>query len=64
MDQVPHIHFTREEFAAGTDHHATPMARLVVAAVAAAESRIVGELPTFADGRACDVVLERLRMST
>jgi predicted dehydrogenase len=54
----------REEFAAGTDHHATPMARLAVAAVAAVESRIVGELPTFADGRACDVVLERLRMST
>jgi predicted dehydrogenase len=55
---------TREEFATETDHHATPMARLALAATAAAAARIVGELPTFGDGRACDVVLERLRMST
>lgn len=54
----------REVFVAATDHHATPMARLAAAAASAVETRIVGELPTFADGRACDLVLERLRMST
>ena len=54
----------REEFAAAVDHHATPMARLAAAVATAVQTRIVGELPTFADGRACDVVLERLRMST
>jgi predicted dehydrogenase len=54
----------REEFVTGTDHHETPMARLAAVAAAAAETRLVGELATFADGRACDVVLDRLRMST
>jgi predicted dehydrogenase len=55
----------REEFAAETDHHATPMARLAAAAATATRETVVtSELPTFADGRACDAILERLRMST
>jgi predicted dehydrogenase len=56
---------TREAFAAGTDHHATPMARLAAAAAAATTETVAAAgLPTFADGRACDQVLERLRTST
>jgi predicted dehydrogenase len=53
----------REEFATGTDHHATPMARLAAAA-GGAETTIAGDVPTFSDGRACDLVLDQLRMST
>ncbi len=54
----------RDEFAMGADHHTTPMVRLAAAVAAIGETGNTGDLATFADGRACDAILDRLRMST
>jgi predicted dehydrogenase len=51
-----------EDFTAHADHHAAPMQRMAEALHAAVRGEHVDpDLPTFADGHACDQVLARLR---
>ena len=55
---VVHGQDIREDFASNSDHHVQPMQRFA-AALTTEEPAL--DLPTFADGLACDRVLTRLR---